>query len=232
MSKYDVVVIGSGMGGLSASASLTKAGKKVLLLEKHNIPGGYATSFIRGRFEFEVSLHQLTDVGTPGNRGIYWMLMDAWGVTKHVEFTRVHELYRAIMPGIDMVVPLGRENYEKTLCDAFPDSAEGIKKFSALMFGIAEEASRARMEGLTPDTVDPAKYPLIKEYAYKTLDEVLKPLVPEEKAYEVLSVISGYLGHSPDVIPFSDFFHDGIKPDPGWRNACQRQVSGFIAGLY
>ena len=51
MSKFDAVVIGSGTGGLSAALSLATAGKKILLLEQHNMPGGCATSFVRGRFD-------------------------------------------------------------------------------------------------------------------------------------------------------------------------------------
>ena len=56
MSKFDAVVIGSGTGGLSAALSLATAGKKILLLEQHNVPGGCATSFVRGRFEFDASI--------------------------------------------------------------------------------------------------------------------------------------------------------------------------------
>jgi len=59
MQGYDVVVIGSGNGGITASAAMAQKGLNVLLLERHNIPGGCATSFCRGRFEFEVALHQL-----------------------------------------------------------------------------------------------------------------------------------------------------------------------------
>ena len=65
MSDYDVVVIGAGNGGLTAAAGLAKNGHKTLLLERHNVPGGCATSFIRGRFEFEVALHQLSGLGLP-----------------------------------------------------------------------------------------------------------------------------------------------------------------------
>ena len=55
---YDVIVVGAGNGGLAAAATTAKGGLKTLLLEKHNLPGGCASSFVRGRFEFEPSLHE------------------------------------------------------------------------------------------------------------------------------------------------------------------------------
>ena len=64
MAEYDVIVIGAGNGGLSAAVTFAQAGKKVAVFEKHNIPGGCGTSFCRGRFEFEVALHQLSSMGT------------------------------------------------------------------------------------------------------------------------------------------------------------------------
>ena len=70
MKEYDVIVVGAGNGGLVAAATTAQAGYKTLLLEKHNLPGGCATSFIRGRFEFEPSLHELSGIGTPGNPGM------------------------------------------------------------------------------------------------------------------------------------------------------------------
>lgn len=58
MPKFDAVVIGAGTGWLSAALTLASNGKKILLLEQHNLPGGCSTSFIRGRFEFDASLHE------------------------------------------------------------------------------------------------------------------------------------------------------------------------------
>ena len=66
--QYDIIVIGAGNGGLSAAASACKRGFRTLLIEQHNLPGGFATSFRRGRFEFEPALHELCDVGEPASR--------------------------------------------------------------------------------------------------------------------------------------------------------------------
>ena len=76
---YDVVVIGAGNGGLVAAIRVLQAGYSCLLLEKHNLPGGFATSFKRGRFEFEASLHELNDFGSAEEPGDIRTLSAAWG---------------------------------------------------------------------------------------------------------------------------------------------------------
>ena len=57
MKKYDVVVIGAGNTGMFTAAALAVSGVKPLVIEAHNLPGGMATSFVRGRFEFDATLH-------------------------------------------------------------------------------------------------------------------------------------------------------------------------------
>ena len=99
MESYDVVVIGAGNGGLTASVTLAQKGLKVLLLERHNIPGGCATSFCRGRFEFEVALHQLSGVGTPENPGPLRMLFDQLGILDDLELVEMKDLFHVIGPG-------------------------------------------------------------------------------------------------------------------------------------
>lgn len=62
MEKYDFIIIGAGMGGLSAANFLAKYNKKVLVLEKHNIPGGLITSFARNNVHFDLGIHGLYEL--------------------------------------------------------------------------------------------------------------------------------------------------------------------------
>ena len=68
---YEVIVIGAGGGGLAAATRLSLAGKKVLLIEQHSKVGGYMSSFERGDYTFEVSLHAINglDPETGGPAG-------------------------------------------------------------------------------------------------------------------------------------------------------------------
>src|SRR5512138_3350617 len=96
MMEYDAIVIGAGNGGLTSACTMAQNGLKTLLLEQHNVPGGYATSFCRGRFEFEVALHQLSGLGTPQKPGPLRIVLDELGVTGMLEFVDMRKLYKII----------------------------------------------------------------------------------------------------------------------------------------
>ena len=79
MEKYDYIIIGAGMGGLSVSNFLAKYNKKVLVLEKHNIPGGLVTSFPRKDVHFDLGIHGLYELKE--NQAIPQFL-EFWGAPK------------------------------------------------------------------------------------------------------------------------------------------------------
>ena len=123
--EYDVIVIGAGNAGLTAAATLAKKGVKTLLIEKHNIPGGCATSFCRGRFEFEVSLHQLSGMGTPERPGPLRSILDSVGVLDTLEFVQMDKLYRMVVPGlVDITLPANKEGIVSELQAKFPEEKD------------------------------------------------------------------------------------------------------------
>ena len=124
--KYDAIVIGAGLGGMSAATYLARQAKRVLLLERHNVPGGYASSFVRGRFEFEVALHVLSDIGSPAKPGSLKRYLDYLGVADKLEFVEVPDVYRSVFPDLDVSLPADAEGYLDVLCSEFPRDADGI----------------------------------------------------------------------------------------------------------
>ena len=72
--SFDVAVIGSGMGGLSAASLLAQNGRRVLVLEQHNVIGGLTQSYTRNGYRWTVGLHYIGDVGSPATTT--WKLFD------------------------------------------------------------------------------------------------------------------------------------------------------------
>jgi len=122
---YDAIIIGSGLGGLSCGAYLAKNGWKVLVLEKHSLPGGYATSFKRGSFTFDVALHMINGAGKGQNT---YKFLEWCGVGDKIEFQKLKYFMRFIFPDLDIRLPSGDLNEViSVLENNFPHEKEGIR---------------------------------------------------------------------------------------------------------
>ena len=145
--KDKVVVIGGGLGGLSAAAIFARKGFPVTLVEQHDVPGGYATSFTRaqGKFNFDVSLHATSGV----DGGPMRELFQETGILDKVEMVELPELCRIILPDHDITWPqFNPEAHIDELCRTFPEQADGIKGF----FGEIEAILREAMKPSDPDS--------------------------------------------------------------------------------
>ena len=201
MEGYDVVVIGAGNGGLTASAALAQKGLNVLLLERHNVPGGCATSFCRGRFEFEVALHQLSGMGTPDRPGPLRLMLGSLGVLDDLEFVEMSDLYRVVVPGgVDVRLKAERSQVVEALQGQFPKEKEAIERFFDLCYRYANQMLAA-FYFRDPD-VSRKKYPALYEYAFKNAKEVLDGFFSDPLLKAVLSVYWGFLGLPPDRLAF------------------------------
>jgi phytoene dehydrogenase-like protein len=216
MADYDAIVIGAGNGGLTAATALAQKGVKTLLLERHNIPGGSATSFCRGRFEFEVALHQLSGLGTAAKPGPLRMTFDKLGVTNDLEFVEGKDLYGVAMPGgfhISLKTDL-KETIE-ILQQRFPKEKENVKNFFDLMGRYSQDMLAVFVFRDPAPTRE--KYSTLFSYAFRDAESVLDEFFADPLLKTVLSCYWGYLGVPPKRLTFAYiamlFFHYGeFKP--------------------
>jgi all-trans-retinol 13,14-reductase len=124
--NYDIIIIGGGLGGLTAGAKLAKEGKRILLLEQHDRPGGCATTFKRKHFTMEVGLHEMDGLHP---RDMKTRIFRDLGIFEKVHFAEVPEFYRFINQRQDIVIPHNPDDAQKILNDRFPHERNGIKEY-------------------------------------------------------------------------------------------------------
>lgn len=124
--KYDIIIIGGGLGGLTAGAKLSREGKKVLLIEQHDRPGGCATTFRKGEFTLEVGLHEIDG---PGPVDLKTKLFNELGLFDKVEFIKLPEFYHFVNDNIRITIPHDPHEAATILKNAFPEEEKGIDSF-------------------------------------------------------------------------------------------------------
>lgn len=210
MKKYDVIVVGGGNGGLSAAAVLAKGGKKVLLIEKNHSPGGFATSFKRGRFEFDVSLHELNGFGRGKEAlGGVRVLFDTIGISDKINWVDIPEAFRLISSDkegkIDAVMPFGIENYISKM----EEYAPGSRKAMEYIFACGQENLRV-LAGLGKCKSKLDQMKLMAENrdflhnASLSVNEVLYKIDMPERARNIFKAYWAYLCADCDNL---SFFH-------------------------
>ncbi len=207
--RYDAVVVGAGNGGLVSGVVLSKNGLNTLVLEKHNVPGGFASSFIRGRFEFETALHVLADLGPPGNRGNLGDFFDEIGLS--VAWAEVPEAYRLITTkdpegNLDVVMPMGVDAYIDKMEEYVPGSRESVTNYLAICKEVYEAM---RYLGKNKGQVDRkellSKYGnFVRTCAYSQ-QQVLDRLKMPKKAQRILNAYWTYLAVEMERVNFTIF---------------------------
>jgi len=124
--KTDVIIIGGGLGGLTAGAKLAREGKSVLLLEQHDRPGGCATTFRRREYTMEVGLHEMEGL-YPRDKKL--AMFNDLGLMERITFLELPEFYRFVNERKDIVIPHQVEEAKRVLKAAFPREEQGIDSY-------------------------------------------------------------------------------------------------------
>ena len=146
--SYDVIVIGSGIGGLTTAGLLARAaGKRVLVLERHTEPGGLTHTFRRDGASWDVGVHYIGQLG-PGSQGRAYFDYLSGG---ELEWNRMPDAYdRFVYPGVDLRVSSDPVRYERDLVTAFPDEARAIHRYFQDIRRVTRWVTLGFIQGMVP----------------------------------------------------------------------------------
>jgi all-trans-retinol 13,14-reductase len=236
---YDVIVIGSGIGGLCSAALLSQMGKKVLVLEQHYTAGGFTHAYEREGYEWDVGVHYIGDMGRKSQgRGLFDYI--SGGQLKWAEMDPVYD--RIILGDEHFDFVAGKENFKNSLKLQFPDDTVAIDQYVDLvttttkyMAAVSQTKAMPRPLAKLMSLSSKNKFP---DYALDSSYNVLKGLTDNEKLIGVLCGQWGDHGCPPKESVFlmhaliaGHYFNGGFYPVGGASKIAetiipQIQVSG------
>ena len=239
--EFDVIIIGSGLGGLSCGSLLSKRGYKVLVLEQHYQVGGFCSSFNRRGFVFNSALEQVTGLW---EKGPINLLFSELGFKKEDYFVKHSTGLRYIFHGRDICVLDGLHEFARLISELFPNERQNINAF-------IDDAEKAHKEffkntelygvSLPPELIlkifGQEKFNDYKkkcagylDWASKTIKQKLDDYFDDEELKALLNAFLNYLGTEPAKTPawvilrdFGFLIHGNYFPKGG----AQRYADGL-----
>ena len=228
--EYDVIIIGSGIAGLTCGALLSKRGYRVLVLEQHSNVGGYCSSFKRKGFVFNTGVGNVSGLW---EKGPITYLLKELGFKKEELFAR--NKIRFIFKGREIDAS-NLEEFVKALSEMFPEEKENIYAFFDEAKKAYEECYREAEVYGTPlpaylivkvfgakKLLDyPMEHPHFYDWMNKTYQQKLDEFFANEELKTLLCALLGYLGTKPEETAASNaltavvsyYLYGGYFPKP------------------
>ena len=192
--NYDIIIIGSGMGGLTASLKLAKSGKKVALFEKHYVPGGYATNFKRkGKdgniYNFDSSLHALAG---SGKNGAIYQIMDELGILKRVNFLKKQDYTTLVLKNKIFDINFNFNDFKNLLIDNFPNLELSINEIFNTIENLYDGLKLMNSSNEIGD--------FIRNLQSITIEDFLKKYTDDCEFIQIFTYLWGYLGLPPSEL--------------------------------
>ena len=206
--NYDVIVIGGALAGMSCAMRLADQGKSVLVLERHNLPGGVATSFVRGGIEMEATLHEMMSLGPKEDPLYIRTYLDEMKVA--IDWLRVPEAYTLFSPkdNIDIELHAGRRSDGTWVCAdeieaQYPGTRAEVNRllevcrevYNSVLFLNENKMSKLGML-LNHEA-------LVKTAGYSAKEVLDNAFVLPESVKKILSAYWIYVGQPLSSLPFT-----------------------------
>lgn len=230
--EYDTIIVGSGIGGLTCGALLSRRGYKVLVLEQHYKVGGYCSSFTRKGFVFNAGVE---DVSGLWEKGPVNYLLKELGLRKEELFVR--NTTRYIFKGKEIDAPSTLEEFIDLLSKMFPDEEESILAFfdeakeaylecykEAEIYGSPLPAELIVKVFSAKKLLDfPKEHPHFFDWMNKTFKQKLDEHFKHKDLKALLCALLPYVGAEPEKILASSalvaciayYLHGGYFPKGG-----------------
>ena len=233
---YDAIIIGSGLGGMTTAAFMVRYGKKVLLLEQHDVPGGFTHSFKRKGYEWDVGVHYVGQVGHENSqmRRVFDYVTDG-----QLKWNSMGEVYdRVVIDGTTYNFVVGYDNQIVELLKHFPEEEAAIRAYFKLVRGFPLSSGLFFGERSMPKflsaTVGWFMRRSFLKRARRTTYEVLSELTTNPKLIAVLCAQCGDYGLPPKRSSFAihaglvdHYLNGGYYPEGG-APAIAREIIGGI----
>jgi phytoene dehydrogenase-like protein len=207
---FDAIVIGSGLGGLTAGALHARTGHRVLVLERNSSFGGAATVYRHGSLAIEASLHEIDGLDAEDPKG---PILRTLGLDRDIPFVDVGDLHEVRGPllGEPFVLPHGYDAALAATKQRFPHQAKGIEGYFERIRAIrhvvammSEQYDRGRWAWSAPALLW-RLWPLIRDRR-ATVGEVLRRLFGDDEAIKfALASNLAYYTDDPETMPFISY---------------------------
>lgn len=236
--RWDAIVIGSGLGGLSCAAYLCAAGKRTLVLESHHVAGGNSQDFrrkIHGReYEFDVGLHY---IGECGHDGLITTILRGLGLAERVVFRPLDPdgYSTLIFPDFTFRIPAGWERYRERLIETFPNEAQPLGRVVDILKQVGHDGRRI-LAGELSFAQFPVEAPIFMQWGLRPVTDLFDEYKISDRARAVIVGESGAYAVSPARTPmalqagFTDHYMKGAYyPEGGGQVIAGRLVEAIRA---